>query len=281
MKKFTPRSLQTFIIFLVAAGLVLMALGGYFNTAATRLSQALVDAQAWLSLRYLALVDFLTVPREVISLRRENAELRAEVARLQGEVIQLQQQVSEAQVLAALVDFARTNPENDYLAANVIGRDPSPFLHYVVIDAGSNDGVRPGMPVVTEQGLVGRVEAVTAEAARVRLITDPASQVNVHLQRSDTDAILIGSITSELSLEMIPQDANVQAGDLVLTSGLGGGFPPNLLVGQVLTVRKLDYELFQQAVIQPTVDFNRMQYVLVITNFRPVDITPLLPGSTP
>lgn len=281
MKKFTPRSLQTFIIFLIAAGLVLMALGGYFNTAATRLSQALVDAQAWLSLRYLALVDFLTVPREVVSLRRENAELRAEVARLQGEVIQLQQQVSEAQVLAALVDFARTNPENDYLAANVIGRDPSPFLHYVIIDAGSNAGVRPGMPVVTEQGLVGRVEAVTAEASRVRLITDPASQVNVHLQRSDTDAILIGSITSELSLEMIPQDANVQTGDLVLTSGLGGGFPPNLLVGQVLTVRKLDYELFQQAVIQPTVDFNRMQYVLVITNFRPVNITPLLPGSTP
>ncbi len=281
MKKFTPRSLQTFIIILIAVGLVLMALGGYFNAAATRLSGAFVDAQAWLSLRYLALVDFLTVPREVVSLRRENAELRAEVARLQGRVIQLEQQVSEAQVLAALVDFARTNPENEYLGANVIGRDPSPFLHYVIIDAGSNLGIRPGMPVVTEQGLVGRVEAVTSEAARVRLITDPASQVNVRLQRSNTEAILLGSITGELSLEMIPQDANVEIGDLVLTSGLGGGFPPNLLVGQVLNVRKLDYELFQQAVIQPTVDFSRLQYVLVITDFRPVNITPLLPGSTP
>lgn len=281
MKKFTPRSLQTFIIVLLAVGLVLMALGGYFNAAATRLSGALVNAQAWLSLRYLALVDFLTVPREVVSLRRENAELRAEVARLQGRVIQLEQQVSEAQVLAALVDFARTNPENEYLGANVIGRDPSPFLHYVIIDAGSSLGIRPGMPVVTEQGLVGRVEAVTSEAARVRLITDPASQVNVRLQRSNTEAILLGSITGELSLEMIPQDANVEIGDLVLTSGLGGGFPPNLLVGQVLNVRKLDYELFQQAVIQPTVDFSRLQYVLVITDFRPVNITPLLPGSTP
>jgi rod shape-determining protein MreC len=227
------------------------------------------------------LVDFLTVPREVVSLRRENAELRAQVARLEGEVIQLQQQVSETQILAALVNFARTNPENEYLGANVIGRDPSPFLHYVIIGAGSNDGVRPGMPVVTDQGLVGRVEAVTAEAARVRLITDPASQVNVRLQGSNTDALLIGSITGELSLEMIPQDASVQVGDLVLTSGLGGGFPPNLLVGQVLTVRKLDYELFQQAVIQPTVDFSRMQYVLVILDFRPVDITPLIPAPAP
>ncbi len=277
MKRFTPRSLQTFIIVLIAVGLVLMALGGYFNVAARRVSQAVVDAQAWFSLRYLALVDFLTVPRDLVSLRRENAQLRAEVARLQGEVIQLRQQVTETEILAALVNFARTNPENDYRVANVIGRDPSPFLHYVIIDLGSSDGVRPGMPVVTEQGLVGRVEAVAAEAARVRLITDPASQVNVRLQGSEAEALLIGSITGELSLEMIPQDVNVQTGDLVLTSGLGGGYPPNLLVGQVLTVRKFDYELFQQAVIRPTVDFNRMYYVLVIINFRPVDISPLVP----
>ncbi len=277
MKRLTPRSLQTFIIVLIAIGLVLMALGGYFNAAARQVGRAVVGAQAWLSQRYLALVDFLTVPRDLVSLRRENAELRAEVARLQGQIVQLQQQVTETEILAALVNFARTNPESDYQMANVIGRDPSPFLHYIIIDVGSSKGIRPGMPVVTEQGLVGRVEAVAPEAARVRLITDPASQVNVRLQGAETEALLIGSITGELSLEMIPQDVNVQSGDLVLTSGLGGGYPPNLLVGQVLTVRKFDYELFQQAVIQPTVDFSRLYYVLVITNFRPVDISPLVP----
>ncbi|MEZ0395152.1 MAG: rod shape-determining protein MreC [Anaerolineales bacterium] len=278
MKRLTPRSLQTVIIVLIAVGLVLMALGGYFNVATRQAGRAAVSAQAWLSQRYLALVDFLTVPRDLISLRRENAQLRAEVARLQGQIVQLQQQVTETEILAALVNFARTNPESDYRMANVIGRDPSPFLHYVIIDVGSSQGIRPGMPVVTEQGLVGRVEAVAAEAARVRLITDPASQVNVRLQGSETEALLIGSITGELSLEMIPQDVTVQAGDVVLTSGLGGGYPPNLLVGQVVTVRKFDYELFQQAVIQPTVDFSRLYYVLVITNFRPVDISPLVPS---
>ena len=73
---------------------------------------------------------------------------------------------------------------------------------------------------------------------------------------------------------MISQDATVTVGDVVLTSGLGGSYPPNLLVGQVVSVRKLDYELFQQAAIQPNVDFNQLGFVLVITNFAPVDINP-------
>jgi rod shape-determining protein MreC len=174
-----------------------------------------------------------------------------------------------------LVDFARANPVYSYKAAAVIGRDPSPFLSYVIINIGSNEGVLPGMPVVTDKGLVGRVDAVISEAARIQLITDSASAVNIRLQNTDTEAVLVGSITGDLSLDSISQDASLESGDVVLTSGLGGGFPPNLLVGQVVSVRKLDYELFQQASVQPNVDFNQLQYVLVITNFKPVDITPL------
>ena len=95
------------------------------------------------------------------------------------------------------------------------------------------------------------MDAVTANASRLQLITDPASAVNVSLKNSKTEALLVGSITGDLSLDMISQDVTVQPGDVVLTSGLGGGYPPNLLVGQVVSVRKLDYELFQQAAITP------------------------------
>jgi len=80
---------------------------------------------------------------------------------------------------------------------------------------------------------------------------------------------------------MVSQDVTIESGDVVLTSGLGGGYPPDLLVGQVLNVRKRDYELFQQASVQPVVDFTQLQIVLVITNFRPVDISPLLPTQAP
>jgi rod shape-determining protein MreC len=281
MKSGFPRSLQTVIIVLVSIGLITLALGGYFSSATDWFSRLVVNLQTGLSARYMALADFLTVPRDVASLRQQNSELQAEVARLQTQVIDLQQRVTETNILSALVNFARANPAYTYKAAAVIGRDPSPFLRYVIINSGSNDGIRSGMPVVTDQGLAGRVDAVLAEAARVQLITDPASVVNVRLQASNTDAQLDGSVTGDLSLDMISQDATVQIGDVVLTSGLGGGYPPNLLVGQVVSVRKLPTELFQQAALQPNVDFKRLQFVLVITNFNPVDITPLLATPGP
>jgi len=254
-----------------------LALGGYFSSGSNIFTSSLITVQSWFSSRFAALQDFLTAPRDIASLRQRNSELEAEVAQLQAQVIQLQQEVGETEILAALVDFSRANPENQYRAAVVIGRDPSPFLQYIIINRGSNDGILRGMPVVTDQGLVGRVDAVIADAARVQLITDPAANVNIRLQNAEEEASLVGSVTGDLALELIPQDASLQRGDLVLTSGLGGGYPPDLIVGQVVDVRKRDFDLFQQATVQPVVDFNRLQIVLIIVNFKPVDITPLVP----
>jgi rod shape-determining protein MreC len=276
MKSNFPRSLQTIVIAMVAIGLVALALGGYFSPVTNWFTRITVGVQTWVSGRYMAVVDFLTVPRDVASLRQRNGELEAEVARLQTQVIDLQQQVTETNILSALVDFARANPEFSYKAASVIGRDPSPFLRYVIINVGSNQGVLPGMPVVTDKGLVGRVDAVLTEAARVQLVTDAASAINVRMQASTTEAMLVGSTSGDLSIDMIPQDANIQVGDVVLTSGLGGNYPANILVGQVVSVRTMQSELFQQASIQPNVDYNQLQFILVITNFKPVEIAPLI-----
>lgn len=277
MKNLFSRTLQTTIIFLVVGGILALALGGYFSSASNVFTGSLINMQSWFSSRFVALQDFLTAPRDVASLRQRNIELESEVAELQAQVIQLQQQVGETDILAALVDFSRTRSENKYKGAAVIGRDPSPFLHYVIINAGSNDGVLRGMPVVTDQGLVGRIDAVIADAARVQLITDPASKVNIRLQNAEADASLVGSVTGDITLDLIPQDITVEPGDLVLTSGLGGGYPPDLIIGQVVNVRSRDFDLFQQATVQPVVDFNRLQIVLVILNFKPVDISPLIP----
>jgi rod shape-determining protein MreC len=271
------RSLQTTIVFLVIGGILALALGGFFGSASRQFSSVLVELQTWVSSRYLGIQDFVTAPRDIVSLRARNVELEAQVSQLQTQVIELQQRVNETEILAALVDFSRSNPESTYKAASVIGRDPSPFLHYIIINRGSNDDIRRGMPVVTNQGLVGRIDAVIADAARVQLITDPASSINVYLQNAETDAVLFGSVTGDVSLDMISQDSSVEPGDLILTSGLGGGYPSDLIIGQVVTMRSLEFELFQQATVQPAVDFTRLDIVLVITNFRPVDITPLVP----
>lgn len=277
MRSSSSRSLQVILGIFLAASLIALALGGYLTPVFRLAMEPLVAAQSWLATRVTAVQNLLTASEDVQRLQQRNAELEQEVANLQAEIIQLKQQLAETRILAALLEFARANPENKYVAAAVIGRDPNPFLKYVIINRGSDDGLRRGMPVVTQRGLVGRVAAVTASAARVQLITDPASSINVRLEPSRAQAVLVGSLTGDLSLDMIPQTATVQPGDLVLTSGLGGNYPPNILIGQILSVRRRETDLFQSATLQPVVDFSQLEIVLVIVNFNPVDISPLLP----
>lgn len=269
------------VVALIVAGIVFLALAGYLAPLFRIALNPIVGLQSWISTRYTALYDFITVPRDIASLRQQNALLTNENSQLQTQIIQLQQQLKEADVLYALLDFARSRPENEYIASSVIGRDPSPFMSYVIIDHGSDSGLRHGMPVVTQQGLVGRVDAVTAGAARLQLITDPGSSINVRLQSAQTETLLKGSITGDLTLEMIPQETRLKAGDLVLTSGLGGGYPADVLVGQVVSIQRREGELFQSASIQPAVDFTSLRAVLVISNFKPVDIVPLTPTLSP
>jgi rod shape-determining protein MreC len=279
MKKFSPSFWQTAVLVLIVSGVLILALGGYLTPILRVVLDPFVSIQQWLSSRYLAVVEFVTVPRDVAALRQRNAELENKTASLETQIVQLQQQLREAQVLYALLDFARTRPQNEYVAGAVIGRDPVPFLRYIQIDKGSDDGLRRGMPVVTQQGLVGRVDALTAGAARVQLITDPGAVVNVRLQSTQTDVLLVGSVTGELSLEMIPQDITVKPGDLVLTSGLGGSYPPDIVIGQVVSVRKRETDLFQTATVQAAANMANLRAILVITNFHPVDIQPLEPTT--
>jgi len=272
-----PRSFQTAALAILVVGILLLALGGYLTPISRVALSPFISTQTWLASRYLAIRDFMTAPRDVARLSQINDQLEAEVSRLQSQIIELQQQNSELQVLSALLDFARTHSENEYITAAVIGRDISPFLHYVIINRGSDDGLRRGMPVVSSQGLVGRVTAVTADGARVQLITDPDTAINVRIQPSGAEGLLQGSITGDITAEAIPQDASIQTGDLVLTSGLGGNFPPDMLIGQVSGVRQRPVELFQTATVEPVVDFSQLEIVLVIVNFRPVNIAPLIP----
>ncbi|WP_298007083.1 rod shape-determining protein MreC [Anaerolinea sp.] len=279
MTGFLERFWRTGVIFLIVAGLLFLALGGYLNPMVRLASAPWIATQRWLMTRYLAFYELVSSPQEMAALRQQVASLEEENARLRSQVIELQQELSKAQTTSALLDFARSRPGDRFVGASVIGRDPSPFLQYIFIDKGSDDGLRRGMPVVTAEGLVGRIDAVIANGARVQLITDPGAAVNVKIASSEVEAILSGSLTGELTLEMLPQEATLKVGDVVLTSGLGGNYPENILVGQVAALRQEETTLFQTALIQPAVDFRTIRTVLVITNFAPVDLSPLQPVS--
>jgi len=281
MKKISARQWLVLTIVIIGVGILVLSLSGYLNVIVGKAVSPVVSVETWVSSRYLAIYDFLTVPRDVDTLRQQNSALENEVSQLQSQVLELQQQLSETEVLYALLDFARSKPENKYVAASVIGRDPSPFLSYIIIDHGSDDGLRKGMPVVTQQGLVGKIDAVTATAARIQLITDAGSVVNVTLKEAKAEGQVSGSVTGDLSLERIATSVSLTEGDLAITNGLGGTYPSDIVVGQILSPSKGENDLFQKASVQPVVDFSGLKAVLIITNFTPANITPLVPEATP
>lgn len=268
---------QRIVFFLFVIGLLFLAIGGYLTPLMQTLLEPVFSVQSWISTRSQAYQDMFNAPADSIQLRQENSILEAEVASLQSQIIALQQQVADTDVMEGLLNFARSQRQNKFLAAEVIFRDPRAFIKFVIINRGSDDGVRRGMPVVSAEGLIGRIDWVTSNAARVQLIIDSTSLVGVVIEPATVDGDLIGSVTSDLSIENIPQSSEIQPGDLVMTSGLGGKYPADILIGQIASIRDQATDLFKIASVQPAIDFDRLQIVLVILDFKPIDISPLLP----
>lgn len=275
MSKSSTLLLIAITLILVASGILVLSQGGMLDSAQDLILRPISAIQAWISVRYTAITDLLSSPSDLATIQTRNADLEVEVAQLQQEIIALREEIAETEILAALLNYARSKPENRYMAADVIGVDTSPFIRSVWIGRGSDDGILAGMPAITERGLAGRIVEVNSTSARIQLISDPDIAVNVLLQSSRADGVLAPQRSGELWINLINQDAQISPGEIVITSGLGGRYPPDIPVGEVISVRKRDFELFQQAVIQPTVDISNLDIILIITNFRPF----LLEGS--
>jgi len=204
------------------------------------------------------------------TLRQRNQDLQELADRLTVENVRLRDIEIEDANLRSLLNFRQSNPNlvmrGGQIVGRVVGRDPN-FLKYLVIDLGSNQGIAAGMPVMSDVGLVGRIIEVNASSSKVLLITDPNSAVNVIVQGSRVLGVLQGVDGSNPVVNYLTQDAVISPGDIVLTSGLGESLPKGLVIGQILSVRRRDYEMFQQAEVRPTVNFGRLELVLVITDF--------------
>jgi rod shape-determining protein MreC len=214
------------------------------------------------------------------TLSRENKELQALVNKLQVENVRMKEVEAENRNLRKLLNFTRENPTYAFKGAQVVGKvlgyDPNPFLQYIILDVGSEDGIRVGMPVVTDRGLVGRISEVYAHTSKVLLITDPDSAVSGLLQTSRLTGIVRGQGANEdLLMDYLPQHQKIGKGEIVITSGMGGEFPKNLIIGQVTQVIQRDYNIFQKVVVHPSVDFDRLENVLVITKFSPLPVESL------
>ncbi|MGH2354787.1 MAG: rod shape-determining protein MreC [Chloroflexota bacterium] len=220
-----------------------------------------------------AVRDVVSGWQEVSRLREENAALRRTVEELLQETVTLRAAELENRELREQLHYAQNHSSESLLPAEVIGFDSSSLLGRAVINQGGDAGVEDGMTVLSTAGLVGRVTQRTARASTVLLIIDPSSSVNAVIQGTPgATGVVNGQPDGQLLMRYIPQAEPVRVNDLVVTSGLGGAFPPNRPIGRVVQVETRDVDMFQQAIIEPFVNFRKLRKVLVVTSFIPVEL---------
>jgi len=198
------------------------------------------------------------------NLRQENRRLKAELERLKGEVKALREVELENRRLRALLDLKDQTPTR-VIAARVIGKDATGWFKTIVIDRGSESGIRRNMVVIAPGGLVGRVLEVVPFSSRVQLITDPTSAAGALVQRSRTTGVVAGYQGLATRLKYLPLLADVAMGDEVVTSGMGGIFPKGIPIGKVAWVRRPTGALFLEAEVTPWVNFSTLEEVLILT----------------
>jgi rod shape-determining protein MreC len=274
MTKLQPRTVLVILLVGVSLGLLVFSGSPWLAPAREVLQAPLAVLQRAVAGAWSRVAGNLQPNPEVAALQQRVSALEAENSSLRAENVQLRESESQLRILSGLVEYARSQPDAKYLTANLIGRDTSPLLTTLIFDRGSDDGVIRGMPVVTGDGLVGRVVEVSPEACKVQPITDPASAIAARLQTSRESGVVVGQLGGGLEMQFITQQTRVEPGEVVLTSGLGGALPAGIVIGTVSAVQQLDYEVLQKADVTPAVDVNRLEIVLIITNFAPVDLSP-------
>ncbi len=211
-------------------------------------------------------------PVSMVGAAERCRELEQEVAQLESQVIQLNEYKMENQRLSELLDYKQAMAQRySFLTASVVARDPGNWFGTVTLNKGFRDGVEEKMTVLTPKGLVGRVISVSARTCEVLLITDPRSGVGALVQDTRTPGIIEGTSGALGMTRMIhiPNDAPVEVGQAVMTSGLGIVFPKGIPVGEIADIRNESSGLFKSADIHPYTDLNRLEEVLIVTEVFP------------
>jgi rod shape-determining protein MreC len=206
----------------------------------------------------------------LVQAAEENQELKGKVASLRQQLVDLDEMRLANRRLKDLLSFkdALAYP---MAAAEVVGRDPSGHYRTVVINKGTSEGVESLMPVVCAQGVVGRIIWASSNYAKLLLLIDPNSGVDVLVQSSRARGVVEGRAGGRLNLKYLIHTEQIAPGDRVVTSGAAGVFPKGVLVGTISSVKKDKIGAFLQVEVEPAVDFGRLEEVLVILHRRQLD----------
>jgi rod shape-determining protein MreC len=199
----------------------------------------------------------------LVGVQQENAELKRQLAENAHKEVRYQEALLLARRLEALLDLKK-QLALPVTGARVLAYDPSQWSRCVIVDMGTKDGVAVGLPVLSGGGIVGRIVETYAHYAKVMLIVDRNSGADALVQRTRVRGILQGKGGNRCSLEYVPKNADVEVGDLVLASGLGGIFPPGQVFGRVTQVNKTSDGAFQEIIVTPGANLSALEEVLIV-----------------
>lgn len=199
------------------------------------------------------------------SLRRENEELRSRIEALEKTAQQATELDSANQRLSELLTL-REELGGNAVAARVIGRSTLAWVKTAVLDKGASHGVTKGMAVVVANGVLGQVVSTSAHTARILLVSDMSSAVDILVQRTRVRGIATGSPDGGCTLKYIERKEDIQIGDTLITSGLDGIFPKGQLLGTVIRVGAQGAHLFQEVEVKLSADLSKVEEVLVVAS---------------
>jgi rod shape-determining protein MreC len=200
---------------------------------------------------------------DLVHVREENQHLIAELARVKAEQARMAELEAENRHLSELLEL-RDVLGVDAIAANVIGSDATGLSHTLILGQGSASGLHPGMAVLANEGIVGRVIATSPHASRVLLIDDHNSALDGFDQRSRARGIVAGVVDDGIIMKYVDRSQDIKTGDIIVSSGLDGIFPRGLLVGSVGRVYREGPGLFLNVQLTPAVNFRSLEQVLVV-----------------
>lgn len=294
MTRLRRQFLPFFLLIAVALLLVVLDQGNRLNGPQDAGQGVTQPIARWLTVATSGVQGWVETITELGQLREENETMRHQIDDLTLVNVQTIKLREENERLREMLDFKEANPNYTLVVAEVvaqqtpaqvIGGESNDLIQAIRIDQGEESGVKPGMSVVTPRGLIGRVQEVGMGWSQVLLITDETSAIAAYALQGEASGMVEGT-GDGLVMRYIPHEQRVEPDDVVLTSGLGGGFPKGIVLGTVESVQRSDVNPWQEAVIKSTVDVSQIEFVFVIRSFvpaEPVSATPPpeAPAPTP
>ena len=211
------------------------------------------------------------------NVKQENQELREKNAELENKLVEYNRMKDENTQLRSMFDYSQDNQNYNYLGCNIVGYSGGNISNGYIIDKGTNDGLKKDMIIITSVGLVGKITKADTNFSIVQTIMNENIAVAAMVESTrQTTGILQGGVNSKneklVTLSNIPMDSEIKEGDVILTSGLGGMYPKEIRIGEVISIDIDSVGLMKKALVRPYVDFDKLDGVFVVVPKEEINI---------